>query len=426
MTTTSLVVGGTGVTGSFIVMGLLKRGHTVTVIHSGRHKPAADIAPWYHDNSVRILFSSPDDPEELHSKIIAADGESFFFDHVFVLYGNLRKTNPIFVGHCARFYAATGCMAYDTWGCSTRNESVGGQMLAPLTEATSLMTTDGTLLTGTPNSFNPKLDKITLGEQSVFHNHPEATIIQYGKIYGPYNLMPTQWIVVKRILDKRKGIIVSPFSNGIGIFGSSCYAENAAEYFLLATENEASKGEVFIATEDKHFTIKQWIILIANALDQKDFQIIELPTKIAIPARPLDHNGFINDQAFMGGANMYYSNEKAHRLLGYKDVVDPVEGVRKTAQWLAKPENHPSTKVMSKILQDPFDYEMEDKLLCLWNEKKDWNGCLALEWKVVPGWGHFWYGPGANPGDEFKGDLKKKYSGKFDRDVDERKQQSKL
>jgi nucleoside-diphosphate-sugar epimerase len=48
---TSVVVGGTGVTGSFIVKGLLKRGHIVTVIHSGRHKPSPDVAPWYHDVS---------------------------------------------------------------------------------------------------------------------------------------------------------------------------------------------------------------------------------------------------------------------------------------------------------------------------------------------------------------------------------------
>ena len=207
MAMTSLVIGGTGVTGSFIVMGLLKRGHTVTVLHSGRHKPAADIAAWYYDGSVRILHSSPDDPQELNSTLIAADGESFFFDHVFVLYGNLRKTNHIFIGHCGRFYAATGMVGYDTWGTSTRKETVAGQMLSPVDESTALMTTDGTL-SGTPNSFNPKLNKILLGEQSVFQNHPEATIVQYGKIYGPYNLLPTQWLVVKRILDKRKGIIV--------------------------------------------------------------------------------------------------------------------------------------------------------------------------------------------------------------------------
>ena len=243
-------------------------------------------------------------------------------------------------------------MSYDVWGISTRKESIGGQLLSPLTEATPLMTTDGTLH-GTPNSFNPKLNNITLGEQSVFKNHPQATIIQYGKIYGPYNLLPTQWLVVKRILDQRKGIIVSPFSNSVGMFNTACYAENAAEYFLLATEKEKSKGEIFIATEDKHFTVKQWIIIIAAALGRPDFQMFELPTEIAIPARPLDHNGFINDQPFKGGLSpswSYVSNEKAHRILGYSDVVSPVEGVRRTALWLSKKENRKYQFQYSAIL----------------------------------------------------------------------------
>jgi len=232
--------------------------------------------------------------------------------------------------------------------------------------------------------------------------------------------MPTCSSFFFDLVDYLLFLIDSPFANFVGVLNGACYGENAAEYFLLATEKEAAKGEVFIALEDKHMNVKQWIRIIAEALGSPEFQIIELPKEIAISARPLDHPGVVPGSEQAGPVTHYLSNEKAHRLLGYKDVVDPVEGVRKTAQWLAQPENHPSTKVVSKILQDPFDYQNEDELLRLWNDKKDWNGCLALEWKIVPGWGHFWYGPGANPGDKFNGDLKKKYSGKFDRDVEDR------
>ena len=415
----SLLVGGTGVTGSFVVTGLLRRGHAVTVLHSGRHKPHRDLAPWYHDGSVRVLYSSPDDAHELRARLVEADGPSFFFDHVFVLYGNLRKTNGLFVGHCGRFYAATGMVAFDTYGNSTRGDAVAGQMISPCDEDTALMTTNGRR-TGTPNSFNPKLNRIMLGEQSVFAHHPHATIVQYGKIYGPHNLLPHAWIVVKRVLDCRAGMVVSPYANFFGMNASACYAENAAEYFLLATERPESRGEVFLALEDKHLTIKQWISVIAMALGRPDFRTFELPTELAIPARPLDHNGLVDDQSWDGGV-IYWSNEKAHRLLGYKDVVSPVEGVRRTALWLAKAENHPSRMTSSNILQDPFDYETEDELLRLWRDEKDWHGCLELPWpRGVPGWGHFFYGPGANPGDSFRGDLKRKYAGKFDRDAQER------
>jgi len=58
--------------------------------------------------------------------------------------------------------------------------------------------------------------------------------------------------------------------------------------------------------------------------------------------------------------------------------------------------------------------------LRLWNKHKDWHGCLNLVWKKPPGWGHFFYGPGDNPGDKYRGDLKKKYAGKFNRDKEKR------
>ena len=413
-----LVVGGTGVTGSFIVQGLLQRNHTVTVLHSGRHKPSSEMSPWYFNNTVRILYSSPDDPKELLETLTKADGANFYYDHVFVLYGNLRKINSLFVNHCQRFYCATGMVVYDTWGNSKSPDSINGMVLSPVNENTPIMTSDGTNQ-GTPTSFNPKLNKIIAGQQDVFRNHPSATIVQYGKIYGPYNLLPHQWLVVKRILDHRKGIIVSPYSNFFGLLGGACYSANAAEYFLLAMDKEESKGEIFMAVEDKHMNVKQWIQIIANALGKPGFEIYELPTKIAIPARPLDHSGLIQDESPPGGL-FYMSNEKAKRLLGYKDVVDPTIGVQETAIWLSKEKNWPSKLTVSKVLQDPFDYENEDELLRLWNKHKDWHGCLNLVWKKPPGWGHFFYGPGDNPGDKYRGDLKKKYAGKFNRDKEKR------
>ena len=38
-------------------------------------------------------------------------------------------------------------------------------------------------------------------DPGVFRNHPDACIVRYGKIYGPYNLLPSLWMVVKRVLD---------------------------------------------------------------------------------------------------------------------------------------------------------------------------------------------------------------------------------
>jgi hypothetical protein len=107
----------------------------------------------------------------------------------------------------------------------------------------------------------------------------------------------------------------------------------------------------------------------------------------------------------------YMSNQKAKRLLGYKDVVHPVDGLAETMRFLA---SHPPDDVVVRNLHDPLDYETEDKLVELWRQR-DYKACMALEYpNGAYGFGHFYYGPIPNPGDEKPGDLSHKYAGKYD------------
>ena len=50
----SLVIGGSGPTGIHLIEGLIARGHTVYMLHSGTHKPDAD---WY-GAEVRVLIGN--------------------------------------------------------------------------------------------------------------------------------------------------------------------------------------------------------------------------------------------------------------------------------------------------------------------------------------------------------------------------------
>ena len=48
-----------------------------------------------------------------------------------------------------------------------------------------------------------------------------------------------------------------------------------------------------------------------------------------------------------GGGYVYtMSNEKAHVVLGYRDVVGKVEALSRTVQWLARPQNHPQANTV--------------------------------------------------------------------------------
>ena len=297
-----------------------------------------------------------------------------------VLYGRLRSTAPLFTGRCGRFYSGGGMVTYDTWGTATDPEfAVKGEWIPPHSEATPQMTDDGTIF-GEPNSFNPKLNKIIQSEADVFRAHPNATHVRYGAIYGPNNILPVMWSVVKRLLDGRTRIVVNPTSRLPR--ANECFGRNAAEYFLLAVDNPGSQGEAFNGLEDTMPTTVQWIHMVAESLG-KEVEVVEMPTEIAAPYRPLDQgwgDGLMSPQIF--------TNEKARLLLGYKDVVGKRDAIAATARWMIDNQEKVMTSA-GTALQEPFDYENEDKLLAAW-DARDYHACLAIEWEVEPGWGHFY------------------------------------
>ena len=80
----SLIVGGTGVSGSFIVSGLIERGHDVTVYTTGRTVPTEEESPWWYDGSITRLEGGVDSAEDVDATLTEAYGADWSFDHVFV------------------------------------------------------------------------------------------------------------------------------------------------------------------------------------------------------------------------------------------------------------------------------------------------------------------------------------------------------
>ena len=205
------------------------------MLNTGRTVPTPEESPWYYDpNGPTKLTGGVDSAEDIDATLTAEHGVDWKFDHVFVTYGKLRATAPLFVGRCGRFYSAGGMVTHDTWGTAddgnTRTVSVNGQVcfvvkhsfalspvfsrfslvfaqfrarlqaIPPHTEDTPHMTTDGTVM-GEPNSFNPKLNKIIESEATVFAHHPNAFHVRYGNIYGGNNILPAMWCDLRHILS---------------------------------------------------------------------------------------------------------------------------------------------------------------------------------------------------------------------------------
>lgn len=360
---TALVIGGTGPTGPFIVNGLLRRGYQVAILHTGRHE-IDEIPP-----EVEHIHVSPHDPEAF-AAAIGTRG----WDLCIATYGRLRRIAAIMAGHCGRFISVGGGPIYRGYMNPWLHEPEG--LPGPLAEDAPQVSCE---------EDDAKGWRIRLTEEAVFQHHPQATHFRYPYVYGPYQGAPREWLIVKRVLDGRRQIILPDGGLTLDAYG---YAENMAHALLLAVDQPAnSLGEVFNAADCHTLSLREVVFHVARALDW-EFEVIDMPWALAIPARPL--------LARPSTTHRQFDLTKLRTRLGYRDVVPPAEAVARTARWLVAnppPPNGPYT--IDQVMQDPFDYVAEDALIAQW--KTAISGVRQPAQATAPGYGLSYSGPGGRP-----------------------------
>jgi nucleoside-diphosphate-sugar epimerase len=217
-------------------------------------------------------------------------------------------------------------------------------------------------------------------EQLLFEAHPGATHFRYPYVYGPRQLAPREWCVVRRILDGRPFIVLPDDGLTLIPFG---YVDNLAHALLLAIDQpEASKGEIFNCGDDEKLTIRQVVEIITDELGH-DWELLSMPAELAVPARPLMMNARTTHRVL--------DTSKLQARLGYADMVPSRQAVRLAARWLV---DHPPALggYEERALQDPFDYGAEDRLVA-W-----WQAAVAdppdSGYDELPGYGKSYAGPG--------------------------------
>ncbi len=327
-----LVIGGTGPTGPHVVNGLLRAGHDVTILHTGRHESALvpDRVPHVHTNPFRV--------DEVAESLGSAT-----FDLVYAMYGRLRDLAPYFAGRCGQFIAVGGVPAYR--GFARPMELWPPGMLVPVRETAPRAEGDA----------NDKVAKIVATEDVVFNASPDATLFRYPLIYGPGQINPREWLVVRRVLDGRRRIIVA---DGGLTLRTAGYGENVAHALVLAAGNANAAGKSYNVGDEQVLTARQTIEVLAAALDAQ-VEICSLPTELATPARP-----------FLAAEHTLHHCTTVDAIigdLGYRDVLSSADALTATARHL---RDHPiergSTTEMR--LQDPFDYALEDRLIDAYHE----------------------------------------------------------
>ncbi|MCY4518209.1 MAG: hypothetical protein OXB99_13340 [Acidimicrobiaceae bacterium] len=328
MADTALVIGGTGPTGPSVVSGLLERGYDTKILHTGRHE--VDTIP----SSVEHIHTNPFRVAEVEAALGSAT-----FDIVYAMYGRLRDLAPYFVGRCGQFVAVGGVPVYK--GLAEPHLLWPPGLLAPVRETAERAV----------DHPNEAVVKMVATENTVFEHHPDATMFRYPLIYGPRQIAPREWLVVRRIIDGRRRVIVA---DGGLTLRAAAFGPNAGHALCLAADHPAAAaGKAFNVSDEHVLTARQTIEVIASALGV-ELDIVSLPAELATPARP-----------FLNVEHTQHQMSIPDRLmaeLSYRDVVPSVEAIGRTARYLFdNPIERGSDTEMR--LQDPFDYEAEDAII---------------------------------------------------------------
>lgn len=356
-----LVIGGTGPTGIHIVNGLVERGHRVTILHRGTHERAETPAEVAH------LHADPYDADAL-----AAVFDGQHFDVIVAMYGRLRRIAELAVGHCERFVSVGGVPAIRGWMNPWLFDPAG--LPVPVDEQAAIVGGEDE---------DSKGYRVATTEQAVLHHHPTAAHFRYPYAYGPYQVVPREWSVVRRILDGRRRMVIP--DDGLTLHHHG-YTENLAHAVLLGIDRpDDAAGHIFNCADEEALTIRQWIEICATALGH-DLELVSMPSDLAAPARPL--------LAQPATTHRVLDISLLRSRLGYRDVVPAREAVARTACWLSQhplapgaPEEH--------VLTDPFDYAAEDALMDAWATAL--AAFPSIEFAKAPGVGLAYSGPGGRP-----------------------------
>ena len=336
-----LVIGGSGSTGVPVLEGLLARGHDVVMLHRGVHEPAE--LP-----EVEHIHADPHFAETLSEAI-----GNRSFDVVLAMYGRVSVIAEVFAGRCGQLISIGGVPAYR--GC------LQPETVTPYGMALNARE-DGPLSDGTEPV--PKFAKlIRAAERAVLERAADGayrgTVIRYPAIYGPRNLVPWEWSVMRRVMDGRTRMILP--DNGLWII-SRAAGRNAAEVVLKVVDNpDVANGQAYNAADDDQFTVRQWAEAVAGIMGG-ELEFVGIPSELAGSA-------LIELLPPSARPHILVDNNKAKRELGYVQVVSAADAMVEAVAWLTA---NPVTREQYPLYPAKFDYAAEDRLMDAYLQASAW------------------------------------------------------
>ncbi|MFH1626187.1 MAG: NAD-dependent epimerase/dehydratase family protein, partial [Pseudomonadota bacterium] len=235
-----------------------------------------------------------------------------------------------------------------------------------------------------PLTHNPEIDSFShlmvQSECAVLEGHHlgfyNCTILRFPMVYGPRQLIPAEWSILRRILDGRKQLIIP---NGGLTIESRGYSENMAHALMLCVDHpQESSGQVYNVGDDDALSLIEWIEIISGMMGH-EWEFVDMPARFALPSVPYGMWGrpFVNETGQL--YHRVVDLTKIKTQLGYRGLFTGREGLRKTIQYYLDNPLERGGEIEQR-LNDPFDYEAEDRLIKKYQESlKKLSGIFSIE-----------------------------------------------
>lgn len=320
-----LILGGTQLTGPHIVRELIEQGHQVAVFHRGptHARLPSNITHILGDR--RNLHQFVEEFKQLAPQVV--------IDMLAFTREDAQLLMRVFTGLADRVVVASSCDVYRAFGRLHRTEP-GPPDSVPLTEDSPLREK----LSVHGEAYEKRwVEEVVLSESKL-----PGSILRFPAIHGPGDYRPFEYL--KRMTDGRSFILLDQevaawqFSHG--------YAENVAHALVLAATNEQGPNQIYNVADTTPRRELDWIKFIGEAAGWRG-RVIEVPGD-DLPEH-LKENADLSQ-------HLSVDTTRIRTELGYQEVVDPFEGMKRTVDWIRA---HPPKQIdLTK-----FDYPAEDRVL---------------------------------------------------------------
>lgn len=337
-----LVIGGGGFIGSYLVRQLRDAGHELAVLQR-----RADT-----DSGIAGLVKIRGDRNRLSESRIQI--RQFAPDVVvdLILSSGQQAQQLMDESHefTRRVVAISSMDVYRAWGVLHGSEP-GPLEPLPLTEDSPLRTIRQLyppetvkMLQNTFPWLDDDYDKIAVEQAIMSSSVVSGTVIRLPMVWGPGDPLHRFFPLLKRIADGRRAIVLS--EDLAAWRGPRGYVENVAHAIALAATSEQAAGRIYNVCHEPSLSELAWERMIAEQMKWNGkFAVLpreRTPKHLLQPGNAAQH--------------VVASSERLRTELGYKELVELDEAIRRTVDW--EQSNLPAV-----VNSQQFDYDAEDAAL---------------------------------------------------------------